>query len=494
MCKTWSQSESEAVCEGQGYNEPQCVALGCCEWDDQQCWAVGGVCMSPSAEGGTAPPTEGTMPCLDDYATRLGVTELPPTASAAYKALYCQYTSVVAPNGKPIEIFGQSQLSSLQLYRARSILEFYLADKPGSVYGSDKIAVANAMANNGAKLDMPNGAHEQPGAGQSLQGQELFWSETPVEGSAFYFDDGGEHRDAAFEEILHMVHDNGIGIDVEGYKTGALPDYQAEIRAATTIAQPTWLEPAGTGLWGENSNDWILELQEEGSLTQEYLASVIDVYYDLWSYWTGVTGEGGMWGIYVPKTRAEIQTVDPMGWALVQKFFHPYFTQMVMIDPTFEGTFSLSFNETLSYTWKSQHITHVTLLGTKNSNLEGNDRDNRLGPNAGNNTLDGVAGNDVAVFQGSCEEYMFSFTSSPATVKDTVDARDGTTYLRNIESVEFSNGVYPIDNVVCTLSAPPLLSAPPPSAAESLENNAPIHAGVGYWLCIYVFVTVVLLV
>ena len=76
-------------------------------------------------------------------------------------------------DGKRIEIFGGDKLSSLQLYRARSILEWYLADLPGSVYGDSKAAVFNRMADNQAKLDMPNGAHEQPGAGVSLHVMRL---------------------------------------------------------------------------------------------------------------------------------------------------------------------------------------------------------------------------------------------------------------------------------------------------------------------------------
>ena len=177
-------------------------------------------------------------PCLDAHAARLGVTGLPESAPDAYKALYCQYTAYIAPNGKPIEIFGQSALSSLQLHRAKSILGFYLEDfscyalidPSDTCFGLDKHAIANAMANNGAKLDMPNGAHEQPGAGQSLWGQELYESEVPVEGGVWFMTDDMDHRDAAFEEILHLVHDNGIGIDLPGYKTGAAPEFQAVIR------------------------------------------------------------------------------------------------------------------------------------------------------------------------------------------------------------------------------------------------------------------------
>ena len=41
------------------------------------------------------------------------------------------------------------------------------------------------------------------------------------------------------------------------------------------------------GIWPtkrsrRDTSDWIDELRDEGSLTQEYLASVIDSYYGLW--------------------------------------------------------------------------------------------------------------------------------------------------------------------------------------------------------------------
>ena len=55
------------------------------------------------------------------------------------------------------------------------------------------------------------GAHEAPGAGKSIDGQELYWAELPVEGDEWYMKNDWEHRDAAFEEILHLVHDTGIG-------------------------------------------------------------------------------------------------------------------------------------------------------------------------------------------------------------------------------------------------------------------------------------------
>ncbi|EGB02734.1 hypothetical protein AURANDRAFT_12800, partial [Aureococcus anophagefferens] len=310
------------------------------------------------------------------------VSAVPDTASDMYRAFFCQYAKITAPNGKPIEIFGGSDLSSLQIYRAKSILAFYLEDVAGSLYGADKGAVADAMADNEAKLDMPNGAHEEYGAGTSLEGQELYWAETPVEGDDWFVGCDYEHRDAAFEEILHLVHDNGIGIDKAGYPDGALPEYQAVIRAATDHAQPTSL--GGTGLWGEGQDDWIEELADEGSLTQEYLASVVDVYYGLWAHYGA-----GMWGVYEPAARADLETVDPNAWAMVPQFFADHLTWLAYLPDTFEGTFTLAFDDALCYTHKSQYYRHVALLGANDADLVGNDGANCFGVNAGANTVTG---------------------------------------------------------------------------------------------------------
>ncbi|KAK3273932.1 hypothetical protein CYMTET_17856 [Cymbomonas tetramitiformis] len=483
-----SQADREAVCENRGFQRSECQAISCCEWDDGTCWAGSGGCdgsaaaLDSDSDAGSPISTDPLNPCLDEYAARLGISAVPSTASAAYKALYCKYTHITAPNGKPIEIFGQQQLSSLQLYRARNILEHYLRSAAGTTYGYDKGEVANSMANNGAKLDMPNGAHEQPGAGRSLEGQELFWAEMPVEGSAWYMTNDYDHRDAGFEEILHLVHDAGIGIDIEGYPDGALPQYQQEIRNATTNAQPTWLSPAGSGLWGECCRVWIEELQDEGSLTQEYLASVIDAYYGLWG---PHPDEGGMWGIYAAKTRSEIFERDIMGWNVVNQFFSPYLTWMVMLDPELEGSFTMTFRESSPYTWKSQYITHATLLGGRSSNLQGNARDNRLGPNAGENTLDGMAGHDTVVFQGNCSEYTFSFDEIEGdviTIEDSVALREGITHIENIEELSFADGVYGINMSDCaTITHPPsTLSSPIPPSTFQPTSSWPITSTSDY--------------
>ena len=106
---------------------------------------------------------------------------------------------------------------------------------------------------------------------------------------AYTTNDYDEHRDATFEEVLQVVHDFGIGVSGSWqFVDGALPEYQEGIYSAMENALPYSM--GGNNLWGIEPGmmDWLEELQYEGSLSQEYLASVIDSYYGLW----GAFGKG----------------------------------------------------------------------------------------------------------------------------------------------------------------------------------------------------------
>ena len=337
---------------------------------------------------------------------------------------FVKYTEVIAPNGKPIPIIAQNGVRDIALARCRNLLKFYLTNVPGSKYGSDKSKVANTMANNHAMLMMPEGAHRE-GHEPEIDAQPQFESETPVDGSHWYIHNDWDHRDAAFEEIFHLLHDNGIGT----YKRGALPQYQKELKAEA-------IKAIKDGRWGipiePEVRDWIEELRDEDSLAQEYIASVIDSYYGLWAAFD--ENPGGMWGIYIAKTRDEIKEKDPNGFALLEAFLPPMmFGYESLIDPNFRGTFSLQYNEEFPYTYKSQYYVDATLTGSINSNRLGKDADNTLRGNSGNNILDGGEGNDTVIFQGKKEEYEITDN----IVKDTIQGRDGTDTLISIESIQF---------------------------------------------------------
>lgn len=366
-----------------------------------------------------------------------GIIPLPDDFPAEYQALFDRYTHVEAPNGGPIHFFIQNEVSTEQVLYARSVLEFYLTDVAGSTFGADKAAVANHMADNGAALMLLNGIDE--GRGPNINAQTLYAGEITPPGSRAYLQNDYEFRDATFEEILHLVHDYGIGVDVPSGLDGALPTFQAQIRAATTHA-------LDNNLWGRGGvEDWLAELREEGSLTQEYLAAVVDSYYGLW----GAFNEegGGMWGIYIAKTRDDIAAQDPMGAALMPLFFGQYLTFTARIDPAFEGSFSMGFDPTQPYTHKSQYLLHATLTGDNDANLIGNAQDNRLSGNAGENRIDGRGGDDSALFVGNQADYHITRAGDELIVIDTVAGRDGVTHLLNIEKLVFADGTRSADDV-----------------------------------------------
>ena len=364
--------------------------------------------------------------------SEFGVHPLPESMRRLRREGFTKYTEVIAPNGKSIRIIAQPGVRDIAVARARNLLQFFLTDVPGSRFGADKSAVANAMANNRAMLMMPEGRHRE-GREPDVHAQPLFEHETPVDGSRWYIENDWEHRDAGFEEIFHLVHDAGIGT----FMPGALPEYQlaldAEARAA--IEDGRWGIPIDPGV-----RDWLEELEDEDSLAQEYIASVIDTYYGLWADFD--ERPGGMWGLYCAKTRDELDRKDPQGRALLEAFLpsmmHGY---EALIDPTFMGTFSLTYDSAAPYTHKSRWYVDARLTGSQSSNLLGNDADNRLTGNRGDNTLHGGAGSDIAVFEGTMDEYeVIEQDDGSVTVRDLISNRDGHDRLIGIEHIQFGDG------------------------------------------------------
>jgi hypothetical protein len=354
----------------------------------------------------------------------LGIENIIPNSlGKEYSNNFNRYTNVVTPNGGKIHIVAQSNLTDEQIVRARSTLEHFLENYPGSKYGSDKSELANKMSENGAILTLLNGQDDGNNPVE-VNGQALFENEIQVEGHPWYINqEYNNHRDATYEEILHLVHDYGIGIDGHNSFPGAMPEYQSEIREAQKTA-------LSNNLWGIDAERWINELIDENSLTQEYLAALIDSYYGLWGAWTD-SNTHGMWGIYVAKTRDEILTEDPIGAEIMNnKFFHPHLTYNARIDSSFNGNFSLRFDSSKPYTHHSQYLKDITLLGSNDISVSINQLDNNITGNQGINTV---------IFSGNSSEYILNISDNKASVIDKILDRDGINILQNIEKLEFTD-------------------------------------------------------
>ena len=259
--------------------------------------------------------------------------------------------------------------------------------------------------------------------GEKVSGQPLYQNEIQVEGHSWYMNQDYSHRDAAYEEILHFVHDNGIGVDGENSNPGAIPEYQKEIRAAQKNA-------LSKKLWGIGAPEWIKELTAENSLSQEYLAAVIDVYYGLWGA-NKENNTNGMSGLYVAKVRSDVVVEDPMGAAIMNnKFFHPYLTYNARIDAALDGNFSLKFDDSKPYTHHSRYLKDITLLGNNNNTVTVNELDNNITGNSGVNSV---------IFSGSSSEYAVESDNGTTIVTDNSNNRDGKNTLTGIEKLQFTD-------------------------------------------------------
>lgn len=336
-----------------------------------------------------------------------------------------RYIEAVAPSGGSVRLYAQDQVRDAQLHRAYTLLRFFLADAEGTRWGHDKSDVFDAMAANEAVLMMPNG-HHIPGQEPPLDAQPLFADETPVEGDAWYLSNDYEHRDAAFEEIFHLVHDMGIGT----WMPGARSAYQTALaaRAEEAIGESVWGIPVDPGV-----RSWLRELRAEDSLAQEYIAAVLDSAFGLWGPWD--EADGGMWGIYLAKTRTDVQSLDPDGWSLLRDFLPEVITYETRIDPSFEGTFLAAFDPAQPYTHKSQYLRDLTLTGTHDAGIVANHHDNTLRGNAGNNTLDGGEGFDTVVYCGPSTAYTWSASGADIVV----EGPDGRDVLTDVEQLWFAD-------------------------------------------------------
>ncbi len=351
----------------------------------------------------------------------LGIEAVPTSLGSSYTGNFNRYTKVVTPNGSAIHIVAQSNITNEQIVRCRSILEHFLKDYEGSEFGSNKGAIANKMAENNAILTLLNGRDDGSNSVE-VNGQPLYEEEIQLEGHAWYVNQDYEnHRDAAFEEILHLMHDYGIGVDGSNSSPGAAPAFQAEIRAAQTNA-------LSNNLWGIGASNWISELTKENSLSQEYLAAVIDVYYGLWGADTESSSHG-MSGLYVAKTRGDIAQEDPIGQGLLEhKFFHPYLTYNARIDKDFSGIFSLKFDISIPYSNHSQYLKDITLLGGNDVDVAVNELDNDITGNEGTNRI---------IFSGNKSDYQINTTGGETIVTDNTANRDGKNTVRKVEFLQF---------------------------------------------------------
>ena len=161
-------------------------------------------------------------------------------------------------------------------------------------------------------------------------------------------------------------------------------------------------------------------------------------------------------GAYFASSRERMKILDPKGYILLDSYFHPYLTYTPELPDDFTGTFSIAFDRSVVYTYKSQHLRNVTLTGKNNSSLKGNRYENVLSGNIGDNLLEGGGGNDklygnpgidTAVYSGKIAEYTISRSEENpeiVVVIDNIENRDGFDVLYDVEQIKFNDKTFEV--------------------------------------------------
>lgn len=392
--------------------------------------------VAPNAVAQVLPDT------IDISVSPDGIVPIPSLVTPTIRNLFDRYTKITAPNGKAIHFIMQNNVTNEQAVRAREVLRFFITDTSGSLYGSNKNAIANSMSNLDATLaffnseSAANSAFNGPFGNLNLFIQDLYATEAVVEGSNDYFTNN--ERDATLEEVFHLVHGAGI--------QPALPVYHSMIWAATTAAMAAgkWTPPPG------------LPSQDRPF---EYIISVIDVYYGFWAH--DPDGDGTSFGgEYAYNTRAALVAGDPQGVAAMLAFLPDAFAANLSIASAFSGLFPMNYSPSIEYTHKSRYLQHVNLTGSNSASVQGNSLDNRMSGNSGNNTLSGQSGFDTAIFRGNASDYSVVYSATGLTVTDSNAGRDGVDTLDGVEAMEFADTTIPVH-----------YGASSPSAAVSLTSG-----------------------
>ena len=364
-----------------------------------------------------------------DENQNFGVTTLPSDAGTEIIKYFDKYTRVVAENGKFIHLFAPSEVTEYELARMREVLIGILSNYPNSTHGDDKSSISNFLADeNSCVMILMNAADiKKISEGILLVSpigiHPILFDQIIPEGSSGFLNT--TTVDKSMSKLMRMVLKTGIANTNFGFNS--------EIYNASNSAR-------NNGTWNPSNIDTLTSL---GDLGLEYISIITEVYYGKWEQLGTVNN-----GEYIYSTRTTLAS-DGLGLSGIESFFPSNIPYKVILDPSFSGDFTLTFDLATSYTLKSQYYSILdisasnclNITGNAYSNLfTGNSLDNTFEGKQGDDNMDGSTGFDIALFSGVRNDYLiFSTNDGIAVVQDTVPNRDGLDSLVNFERLQFTD-------------------------------------------------------
>ena len=396
-------------------------------------------CGGSDDDGGGTPPISGPTSSLlgiDTSGGDDGIVALPASVDDRILAVFDRYTQFAAPNGNRVHFLSQDAVSDDLVIRTRGLVRQHLFDVPGSSLGANKTAAFNAAANRGATFLLYENAAAFDDADADVMAFRAFFGDrlgeldasTIIrEGSASYTQTAPAY-DPSIGATARFVLDQGIA-------TG-IPAFQTALDAASMNAVTMGIYTPDVATPADEVDD-------------EYLVVALDAYYGLFGHDPNSNGTSGLSGEYAALDRADMQTADPDGFALVESFFRPTHRYSAFLDPTVSSDFEMSFDAAVPYTNRSQYLERVGIRTPSTARINGNDLDNVLLGNVlattfvgggGDDIIEGEAGTDIVIMSGARAEYTITDIGDNVTeIVDSVVDRDGTDFLRGITQVNFTD-------------------------------------------------------
>lgn len=335
--------------------------------------------------------------------------------------------------------------------------------------------------------------------GWFVHSQALGYKETTYIGESEYFTGYNSvtsvgKRDASIEEILHITQAQGIApLTGEGDKGGlqkriteyslsifkdykydsvkGLYVYEDKDPSKDYVAKSSIWSPQAEGAtldekreeqwdgdWGGDDIGKDLGMPEQYKMGQtfshEYFAALADSYYGMYG---GFNSEFGGMDNYRYVTRETLPS-DAVGFGIVKEFLPEYHQYTARIDsakvntylnanPSLNNTFKIqiSSDDKEKYTFKSQYIKNLKIVGSEALDILGNSHDNYFEGNSANNTFDGSDGTDVLKIKGNKKDYSLKKLSGG--VIEISGKSIGTDKITNVEYIKFNDEVVKVDKI-----------------------------------------------
>ncbi|WP_375753859.1 hypothetical protein [Vibrio sp. HN007] len=324
--------------------------------------------------------------------------------------------------------------------------------------------------------------------GWFVNSQALGYNETVYIGETPYFEGYGvgKTRDASVEEILHITQAQGFSpITHDGTNGGlqkritdhslsifhdyklnsstGLYEYEDKDTSNDYVTHSAIWSPQTVGATNDAQrqagwNDWLGDDIPNSnpqqyimgqSFSHEFFAAVADTYYGLYD---GVRNEYQGMDNYRYISRLTLPS-DATGFGFANEFlpkFHQYTARIdsaqtstyFQANPSTGNTFKLQLSTDPSevYTYKSQYLKNVKIIGNAAINILGNSANNYFEGNSANNEIDGSDGTDVLKVNGPRASYTITNLGNNTT--EFSGPGIGTDKLVNVEYIKFTDQTY----------------------------------------------------